>query len=149
MDDTALLAAFRQHLTQTTIAAVCRETGLNRNTVRELRDGTHGMNSHTRWKLARWVQRQTPRCLSPQQQYLVDVEAECHRACQLFPPFHSAHEAYAVILEELEEFWDEVRQKAAQRSPEAMRAELVQVAAMCLRTVIDLGLEGEQDAAHV
>lgn len=50
--------------------------------------------------------------------------------------FGSFHEAYAVILEEVDEFWDNVRKDAV----EDMLAELVQVAAMAQRAAEDLGL---------
>ncbi len=42
----------------------------------------------------------------------------------------SRHEFYAVLLEEVEELWDAIKTDAP--SPN-VRAELVQVAAMCLR----------------
>jgi hypothetical protein len=53
---------------------------------------------------------------------------------------NNQHEAYAVILEELEEFWDECKKKPQNRTPVAMRYELIQVAAMAVRTIIDLDL---------
>ena len=56
---------------------------------------------------------------------------------------NSAHEAYAVILEELEEFWEEVKKKRENRSPDRMRMELIQIAAMACRTVIDLNLDSK------
>jgi hypothetical protein len=46
------------------------------------------------------------------------------------------HEAYAVILEELDEFWDEVRKK--EHCPEKMLRELIQIAAMAQRAAEDL-----------
>ena len=55
-------------------------------------------------------------------------------------PLNSAHEAYAVILEELDEFKAEVWKKASRRDLAAMRQELLQVAAMCARTVENLKL---------
>jgi hypothetical protein len=54
------------------------------------------------------------------------------------------HEAYAVILEELDEYWDEVKKKSSQRSNENMLMELVQTAAMCRRAAEDL-LDVAQD----
>jgi len=54
---------------------------------------------------------------------------------------HSLHEAYAVILEEVDELWGEVRKKQADRDPRVVRGELVQIAAMCWRAARDLGLE--------
>lgn len=55
-------------------------------------------------------------------------------------PLNSSHEAFAVIKEELDEFWDEVRKKSAERSRENMKNELVQTAAMCVRAISDLNL---------
>lgn len=54
--------------------------------------------------------------------------------------FKSAHEAYAVILEELEEFTTEVFNRTAMRSWDDMLIELVQTAAMCQRAAEDLNL---------
>jgi glutamyl-tRNA reductase len=82
------------------------------------------------------------------QQFLEDVSEEYDRASLLYARLHSAHEAYAVILEELDEFWEHVRQQDARRCHRAMRHELVQIAAMCLRTVLDLGYGMEQKDAH-
>jgi hypothetical protein len=53
-------------------------------------------------------------------------------------PIHNAHEAFAVIYEELDEFWDEVR--AQKHDKEKMLKELIQTAAMCYRAVEDLRL---------
>lgn len=75
---------------------------------------------------------------------LVDVELE--RARSKFGPLHTAHEGYAVILEELDEFWDMVRLGQRYREPSAMLTELVQIAAMARRTAEDLELDSE---AHV
>jgi hypothetical protein len=75
------------------------------------------------------------------------VAAEVKRAMGLFPPMHSAHEAHSVILEEFEEFWDDVKINPKKLSEgqrverlEHMRKELTQTAAMCLRAIVDLGL---------
>jgi valyl-tRNA synthetase len=69
-----------------------------------------------------------------------DVKAEMDSAMKKHSPLNSAHEAYAVILEELQEFWVEVMKKRQNRDKKAMRAELVQVAAMACRTIADLDL---------
>lgn len=52
----------------------------------------------------------------------------------------SAHEGYAVIKEELEEFWKQVKKKENTRDKGNMLLELVQVAAMAQRTAEDLKL---------
>lgn len=56
-------------------------------------------------------------------------------------PINSAHEGYAVILEELDEFWEEVRKKRSLRDKSKMVAELVQIAAMAQRTAEDVLME--------
>ena len=71
---------------------------------------------------------------------LVDVEAELRRATELHAPQNSAHESYAVILEEVDEFWNEVKKKREQRDQAKMRSELIQIAAMACRAILDLDL---------
>jgi hypothetical protein len=68
------------------------------------------------------------------------IGEELEIAMEKHKPLNSAHEAYAVILEELDEFWEEVRKKREERSREAMRTELIQTAAMCVRAIHDLDL---------
>lgn len=65
---------------------------------------------------------------------------ELEKAERNHVPLNSAHEAKAVIEEELEEFWEEVRKKKETRNQEAMLNELVQIATMCWRAARDLGL---------
>jgi hypothetical protein len=72
------------------------------------------------------------------QSFLGQVEQELHRACLKHPSLHSLHEAYAVILEEVDELKAEVWKKDEARDYEAIRSELVQIAAMCARTENDL-----------
>jgi hypothetical protein len=67
-----------------------------------------------------------------------DVYHEWQKAAAKNPPMHSHHEAYAVILEELEEYWAEVMKRPGKRDPEGLKAELVQVAAMAMRALSDL-----------
>jgi len=69
---------------------------------------------------------------------LAEIGAECERARRKHAPMHSPHEAYGVIGEEFDEFWDEVR--AQQHDKAAMRKELIQTAAMCVRAIRDLNL---------
>lgn len=72
-------------------------------------------------------------------EFMRQIEAEVVLARAKFPAgFHSAHEAYGVILEELDEFWDEVRQQ--RQDPSRLLRELIQTAAMCMRAAEDLGL---------
>lgn len=62
--------------------------------------------------------------------------AELRRAILKHGPMHSAHEGYAVILEELDELKAEIWKQAPDR--EQLRKEAIQVAAMALRFVYDV-----------
>jgi vacuolar-type H+-ATPase catalytic subunit A/Vma1 len=68
------------------------------------------------------------------------VALELQTARRSHAPLNSAHEAYAVILEELDEFWEEVRRKRSERSSPRMASELIQIAAMAQRAAEDLKL---------
>jgi hypothetical protein len=57
---------------------------------------------------------------------------ELWRARHLHPPFNSAHEGYAVLLEEVDELWDEVKTGGS-----GMEEEAVQVAAMAIAFLVD------------
>lgn len=61
---------------------------------------------------------------------------ELEKAQRKHAPMHSAHEGYAVILEELNELWDEIKKREPSRP--AMAAECVQVAAMAMRFLMDV-----------
>ncbi|HBI17995.1 MAG TPA: hypothetical protein DDY79_01450 [Brevundimonas sp.] len=63
---------------------------------------------------------------------------EAYSAAEKWPPMNSAHEAYAVLLEEVDELWDHVKTNQKRRNLSAMRAEAIQVAAMALRFVVDV-----------
>ena len=69
------------------------------------------------------------------------VAIELSSAMDHHQPMHNAHEAYSVILEELDEFWQEVKLKREQRNRVNIRTELRQIAAMAVRAVIDLDLK--------
>lgn len=70
-----------------------------------------------------------------------ELHDEVLRALRLHPrSFNSPHEGWAVIREELDELWDEVRRKGGGRGPEA-RKEAIQVAAMGIRYALDLCAE--------
>jgi len=68
------------------------------------------------------------------------VVEELVKARSKHKPIHSVHEGYSLILEEVDEFWEEVRKKAAKRTAAALLAELVQIAALAQKTAEDLGL---------
>lgn len=64
------------------------------------------------------------------------LAGEVRRAQAKHAPMASPHEGYAVILEELDELWDEVRRQHADKA--AMGYEALQVAAMGVRFILDL-----------
>jgi uncharacterized coiled-coil DUF342 family protein len=66
-----------------------------------------------------------------------EIAEEAARAHQMWEPFQSAHEGYAVILEELDELKEHVWKNQTRRDIKAMRTEAIQVAAMALRFVME------------
>jgi len=71
---------------------------------------------------------------------LSDVREELARARAKFNRFNSAHEGYAVILEEMDELKYEVWKNRKIRSRERMLAEAIQIAAMAIRFAEDVCL---------
>jgi hypothetical protein len=69
---------------------------------------------------------------------LVTVEEEVRSAQSRFPKFNSGHEGYAVIAEELDELWADVKANDTR----AARREAIQVAAMAVRFLLDVGGDG-------
>ena len=69
---------------------------------------------------------------------LIKISEEFRRASELYPDFHSNHEAYAVILEEMDELWDEIKRSKDVRGNERITKELIQIGSMTLRYLINL-----------
>jgi hypothetical protein len=67
-----------------------------------------------------------------------DISNELLAAEGMFPAIQTPHQGYAIILEELDELWDEIKAKPGVRSQDRMRKEAVQVAAMALRFIVDV-----------
>jgi hypothetical protein len=68
-----------------------------------------------------------------------DVLRELAKARKKFPAgMHSAHEGFAVLREEVDELWDDVRGPDDSGRAARMRTEAVQVAAMALRFIEDV-----------
>jgi len=63
---------------------------------------------------------------------------ECCWATTQFPPFASAHEGYAILLEEMDELKTEIWKHQSKRDMARMRKEAIQVGAMALRFVFDV-----------
>jgi hypothetical protein len=60
-----------------------------------------------------------------------DIKTEQARGVNLYGEYHSMHEAYAVIKEEFEEFWDSIKRN--EPDPE----ELIQVIATARRALCE------------
>lgn len=69
---------------------------------------------------------------------MAEVLNELETAQRINKPFNSSHEGYAVILEELDELWTEVRKRRTERDKNRMREECVQIAAMAIRFINDI-----------
>lgn len=73
--------------------------------------------------------------------FLIKVEDELERARRLHPTnINNVAEGFAVIKEEVDEFWDEVKKKQRDRDPANLLEELIQIAAMAARTAEDCKL---------
>lgn len=73
-----------------------------------------------------------------EEKFIEDVQREYDQATSIHGGFNSAHEGYAVILEELEELWNEVMQKRHLRDKVHMRKECVQIAAMAMKFAVTI-----------
>jgi hypothetical protein len=60
-----------------------------------------------------------------------DLRAEIKKVESKSPPFNSAHEGYAIIAEELDELWDEVKEH--DHNQLRMYKESIQVACTAIR----------------
>ena len=96
--------------------------------------GTTASNTQETPETAQAAQADEPRAIV--QAFALAMEAELARARAKHGPMHSHHEAYAVLLEELDEVWDEVKRQTP--DPQRIIAELVQVAAVCARWAEDV-----------
>jgi hypothetical protein len=67
-----------------------------------------------------------------------EIEAEAAKGRDIWGAFNSAHEAYGVLLEEVDELKAHVWMKQKDRDLPAMRKEAMQVAAMALRFMIEV-----------
>lgn len=66
------------------------------------------------------------------------VAVELEEAMSKHAPLNSAHEGWAVIAEEVDELWDEVRKKREDRNRQKMHAEAKQIAAMAVRFMLEV-----------
>ena len=73
---------------------------------------------------------------STQLHIINELSSELLRASKKHAPINSAHEGYAVILEELDELWDEIKKQKP--ATDLIYKEALQVAAMALRLIHDV-----------
>lgn len=71
-----------------------------------------------------------------------EIKEEVAIAIKKYPSFHSLHEGYAVLLEEVDELWEQVKRKQGNRNYYSVKKECIQIAAMAIRIIRDCG---EQD----
>jgi len=71
-----------------------------------------------------------------------DVLTELDSAVEKFPPFNSAHEGFAILKEEVDELWDEIKNNKHDIG-DLQRKEAIQVAAMAIRFDLDISDKGK------
>jgi NTP pyrophosphatase (non-canonical NTP hydrolase) len=70
---------------------------------------------------------------------LLYIEKELQKAKYRFPKkINSFHEAYGILLEEVEEFWDEVKKNEGEQNKQMLTLEILQVATVAIRIYQDL-----------
>jgi len=75
---------------------------------------------------------------------LSSVLTEYINATRNFGSFNSAHEGYAVLMEEVDELWDEVKVNQTKRDTSKMKKEAIQVTAMGMRFLVDIAMDKER-----
>ena len=71
-----------------------------------------------------------------------DVFDEAQRSLSKYNrPYASSHEFYGVLLEEIEELWDEIKLKEELRDTEKMKKEAIQCMAVLYRFITELNNE--------
>ena len=70
-----------------------------------------------------------------------DIEVELRNAVRKFKPFNSAHEGYAVLKEEVDELWDDIKDN----NRHGAWVEARQVAAMAARFILDTNTQRDFD----
>jgi len=65
---------------------------------------------------------------------LYQVRNELVKAMAKHGPMRSRHEGYAILKEEFDEFWDEIKRNDGQKA----REEVLQIGAMAVRYLLDI-----------
>lgn len=67
------------------------------------------------------------------------VDDEFWKATNKYGPFHSPHEGYAIIKEEVDELWDRIKDKGTRKEKvNGFKKEAAQIAAMAIRFMVDM-----------
>ena len=69
---------------------------------------------------------------------LGEVIKELNKATSNYGEYHSPHEGYAIIKEELEKLWNEIKKSPKNRNYKLMEKEAIQLTAMSLRFLNDM-----------
>ena len=69
---------------------------------------------------------------------IAEMGTEYFNATKRYPPMCSAHEGFAILKEEVDELWEEVKKKPSRVDQEALRQECIQVGAMAIRFYTDV-----------
>lgn len=75
--------------------------------------------------------------MTPVEEFILKLIGEEYDRAKKFPIFHSAHEGYGVILEEVDELWDAIKNNKHSTDLERTK-EAIQVAAMAMKYVASL-----------
>ncbi len=73
---------------------------------------------------------------------LDDIVDEARHGIDKHGTFHSLHEGFGVLYEEVDELWEEVRIKRSRQDPQNIYHEAMQVAALALRIMVEFGKRG-------
>lgn len=76
-----------------------------------------------------------------QREALVALENVLADVARKWPKYNTAHEGYAVLLEEVHELWGHVMTQQHARDLAHMRTEALQVAAVAIRFAVDVCTE--------
>jgi hypothetical protein len=91
-------------------------------------------------EIDQWTEKRDASCIEAMKGILKEVETETLDAAIKFAPMHGPHEAFGVIFEELDEYWDEVKAYNLRKNRDTrprQREELIQLAAMAVRAIYD------------
>lgn len=73
-----------------------------------------------------------------QEKVINSVMTELSNITSAHPPYNSAHEGYAILKEEVDELWDEVKNDKEPYRKARMYAEAKQVAAVAIKFLMDI-----------